>query len=1066
MTRPEIIRADSIDLQDRDAPSAQEHQRSKPTTNGSLAPHQAETLREVAAETAEEKLRSPRVSWANGDNVGDLQQQIEDLAAGVTNSLNRQQQNGRRDGASPDKMQAAHHQDALAIAQNGGVHEVDEGDIDGDNDVDMDDDMLDKISSSPSIEDGGSTFTSVHVRSRRVGASSHETVSPCYLPASPIIISDTRLSFPYLACPERAPPDPPNGRQEGDMFHRFSERHCHLHQGEYPTQADDRVSSAELPQLNDGMKSEVEESGCRVAQLVPSSTFSSLLDCYEVDTEDHVGGASQEEHQGGAAMDDGLTIPYETDEDDDGDLSGVDSRYIDSGWGGECLQDTEDIDFEFVYALHTFVATVEGQANATKGDTMVLLDDSNSYWWLVRVVKDSSIGYLPAEHIETPTERLARLNKHRNIDLSATMLGDQAEKSRNPLKSAIKRRKTKAVHFAAEHDTNTYELDYSTEEEDLEAEYFAQQQQLAQQQQQAAAQQAAAAADVESEDETAKVEPLKPRSQQKVEPKKQDSSDSLGGKGTARGVEEVSETKPVDGPKKTSDGTVRDSFFKDDTVETKKITLTPNLLRDDNAPRSSNDSKELKQRPSLDKLDKDSVFGKDDKKKKDKKEKEKKPSAIRSFFSRKDKKTAKGEEDDDSFGKHSLDTEVQERELEDEGMQSSPEKMSAPQRTPSKLQKQQPRTEPSPTRRPGSSSGQREPGMDLVTILSESRVNNVANVPPASMRIVDPDLDSPEDSPRQKKRQQLQQQSPRELASPDGSRRDENFGRPTSRTGPLRTQQQQQQLQQQNGDLRPQKVKQAKMRTELDDFDSLEEEDMAPHEPARQATSGFEAAQRQQQQQQQQQRSATQGMYQDSYQSSSRPGSAAPRQTTVASPQQQQRQRQPVERLSESPVQVSPVDSSGNPPPLMIDTGSSSQEEEEDMDRSSSARLTTPSPELLELDQHDHDGAGAARGMNGGKKGSMATSTTSNATMSTLSTSNTNAWNDESLRAFFDSGSDIRDLLVVVYDKTDVAPAGPEHPIAGSLFKEQNAKLAEITTQLDNMLGDWLARKQRTGAGF
>lgn len=67
-------------------------------------------------------------------------------------------------------------------------------------------------------------------------------------------------------------------------------------------------------------------------------------------------------------------------------------RFIDSGWGGECLQATEDIDFEFVYALHTFVATVEGQANATKGDTMVLLDDSNSYWWLVRVVKDGSIG--------------------------------------------------------------------------------------------------------------------------------------------------------------------------------------------------------------------------------------------------------------------------------------------------------------------------------------------------------------------------------------------------------------------------------------------------------------------------------------------------------------------------------------------------------------------------------------------------------------------------------------------------------------------------------------------------
>lgn len=125
-------------------------------------------------------------------------------------------------------------------------------------------------------------------------------------------------------------------------------------------------------------------------------------------------------------------------DDDAEDISfPTDERFVDSGWGGECLRDTEDIDFEFVYALHTFVATVEGQANATKGDTMVLLDDSNSYWWLVRVVKDGSIGrrdsterpegpgeltdcvgYLPAEHIETPTERLARLNKHRNIDVS------------------------------------------------------------------------------------------------------------------------------------------------------------------------------------------------------------------------------------------------------------------------------------------------------------------------------------------------------------------------------------------------------------------------------------------------------------------------------------------------------------------------------------------------------------------------------------------------------------------------------------------------------------------------
>jgi hypothetical protein len=74
-------------------------------------------------------------------------------------------------------------------------------------------------------------------------------------------------------------------------------------------------------------------------------------------------------------------------------LSSIDDRFVCSGWGIECLQEAEDIDFEFVYALHNFVATVEGQANAAKGDTMVLLDDSNSYWWLVRVVKDSTIGW-------------------------------------------------------------------------------------------------------------------------------------------------------------------------------------------------------------------------------------------------------------------------------------------------------------------------------------------------------------------------------------------------------------------------------------------------------------------------------------------------------------------------------------------------------------------------------------------------------------------------------------------------------------------------------------------------
>lgn len=79
----------------------------------------------------------------------------------------------------------------------------------------------------------------------------------------------------------------------------------------------------------------------------------------------------------------------------------------------------EEIDFQYVYAIRTFVATEQGQANVVKGDAMILLNDINSYWWLVRLLKDSSVGFLPAEHIETPSERLARLNKHRNGEFSS-----------------------------------------------------------------------------------------------------------------------------------------------------------------------------------------------------------------------------------------------------------------------------------------------------------------------------------------------------------------------------------------------------------------------------------------------------------------------------------------------------------------------------------------------------------------------------------------------------------------------------------------------------------------------
>src|SRR4051812_39441658 len=151
------------------------------------------------------------------------------------------------------------------------------------------------------------------------------------------------------------------------------------------------------------------------------------------------------------------------------------------------------------------------------------------------------------------------------------MLGDQADKPRNPFASALKRKKAKTVQFAGNTYVDYSDIDYSSEEEDAEGEYAAQQQQQQQQQQQTQG----ATAVSEADDETAKVEPLKPRGQKdaKAESKKPEAAGDGGSatavKGVLRSSEEIFDTRNGDGPKKTSDGTVRDSFFKDDTVETK-----------------------------------------------------------------------------------------------------------------------------------------------------------------------------------------------------------------------------------------------------------------------------------------------------------------------------------------------------------------------------------------------------------------------------------------------------------------------------------------------------------------
>lgn len=371
-----------------------------------------------------------------------MQSYGDDLAAEVTSKLT---------GANLQQ------QDKLAVAQNGGLtgsqaEDAEMADAEGDDG--MDDDMMDKISSSPSIDDGGYSLPKLWPqRLDSIARTPPVRIRPytqaCCESSSPFV--QTPDHFPLLQTPGSGDKDADHEAGSSDTVHH------HL-PGEYP---DDEIDQYEErspdddkdryeERSEDGSESNYEglsmeySSPRRVDSLLPyaedyteeeedydkyydldqlaEEILASDLDILNGIIEEKVADDSQEEdfvdesyrdeepeipssddppaipEMSSLELEDLLalpTIPLDSEDEEDDDYvipTTADDRFIDSGWGGECLQELEDIDFEFVYALHTFVATVEGQANATKGDTMVLLDDSNSYWWLVRVVKDSSIG--------------------------------------------------------------------------------------------------------------------------------------------------------------------------------------------------------------------------------------------------------------------------------------------------------------------------------------------------------------------------------------------------------------------------------------------------------------------------------------------------------------------------------------------------------------------------------------------------------------------------------------------------------------------------------------------------
>ena len=74
-------------------------------------------------------------------------------------------------------------------------------------------------------------------------------------------------------------------------------------------------------------------------------------------------------------------------------------------------------------------------------------------------------------------------------------------------------------------------------------------------------------------------------------------------------------------------------------------------------------------------------------------------------------------------------------------------------------------------------------------------------------------------------------------------------------------------------------------------------------------------------------------------------------------------------------------------------------------------------------------------------------------------------WSDASLRAYMEDESEVRDLLLIVHDKSDVKKVnGREHPLTKDIFAEEEQRLRDIERRLDGMLGNFWARRRRGGA--
>lgn len=594
------------------------------------------------------------------------------------------------------------------------------------------------------------------------------------------------------------------------------------------------------------------------------------------------------------------------------------------------------------------------------------------------------------------------------------MLSDNSEKSRNPLKKAMRRRNTKTVQFAAPTYVEASDYDYSSSEDEdnmidpygsalqtdnnehvePEAEVEEPKAEVKDttsegrsstssnrasfdREQAATAAQALAAAGVVGDDE-----PVSPKLVDKT--------------GEFESILSDDDRVPTDtieaAPLKSKRTRNTDSFLKDDTIETRKITLTPGILRDESGSIKSI-TEEPKRSTSLEVLTKTTTPPEQSKRESKEKKEPKKGGLLSGLFKSKKKDKKAREESNGNDG------DSEKPSFESPRASPLPSEATSPTDNKYINGMQFPAAGRGPLERTVSGENARDPSTDSNGgFVAELQGSEVAHEMATGQEVDLPesqpaaDLDSLS-TPPEKSSSLSNALSPLANVLKGGA----------------------------DKESKPKKAKRAKQRVELDDFDSPPEE-------------------------------VSQNPFDD--QDSS-------------------------DRLSESPVEISNNTFMHGTESIHIPMPDSDDEEgnNEPGSLTSSPSLIDHPSEPLEVDEMVEDNDPTPTALSPQPQTSESRAVEGGAAeqtvMSSIDTNNTSSrgpsraspaisqssWSDKGLRAWLEDGTEVRDMLVMINDKTGVKPAPADHPLMSGLFVEERKGVQDMMGQLDGLLGSYLQRK-------